>query len=242
MKKRGMIFIDGSNVYHDWNDKSAGVQMDIEKYIELVKSKFPDLDFLRTYYFTTATSSNQDFIKKVNRLPYCEVIAGRVQRKTIDLSKGSGVSCSNCGTKVTGTFITSVDKGTDVNLAVEMLRHGFNHSFDTAVLISRDADFASVVKIIKSLGCNVELVLFTSAKKDAQELTDCVDRVVTIDASDRKKCEMSASTTATATSAPAATTTSATTTAPTTTTSPATTTAPAATTTTSSSGTSAVTT
>lgn len=192
MKKRGMIFIDGSNVYYDWTEKSAGLQMDIAKYIDVVKQKFPDIDFLRTYYFTTATSSNHDFIQKVNRLPYCEVITGRIQNKTIDLSKGSTVTCAGCGATVTGTFTIKTDKGTDVNLAVEMLRHAFNHSFDTAVLISRDADFASVVKIIKSLGCNVELVLFTSAKKYAQELTDCVDRVVTIDAADRKKCEIPA--------------------------------------------------
>lgn len=237
MKKRGMIFIDGSNVYHDWAEKSAGLQMDIAKYIDVVKKKFPEIDFLRTYYFTTATDSNQDFIQKVNRLPYCEVITGRTQRKTIDLSKGSTVTCAGCGATVTGTFTTKVDKGTDVNLAVEMLRHAFNHSFDTAVLISRDADFASVVKIIKSLGCNVELVLFTSAKKYAQELTDCVDRVVTIDANDRKKCEMPAPATP-PTTTPATTATPVTTAASTTASAPATTTSsPASTTVTSTSST-----
>ena len=35
--KQGMIFIDGSNVYFDWNKVNPGTQLDIEKYIELVK-------------------------------------------------------------------------------------------------------------------------------------------------------------------------------------------------------------
>ena len=41
--KKGMIFIDGSNVFFDWGKANPGRQMDIEKYINVVKGKFPDV-------------------------------------------------------------------------------------------------------------------------------------------------------------------------------------------------------
>ncbi|MBO5891511.1 MAG: NYN domain-containing protein [Oscillospiraceae bacterium] len=203
--KKGMIFIDGSNVFYDWHAAKTGTQMDIEKYIDVVKSKFPDTDFVRTYYFTSASPTNTAFLHSVNRLPYCEVITGRLQEKKIKLDR-FGISCPSCGTKITNTITTHVDKGTDVNIAVEMLRHGFNHTYDTAVLVSRDADFASVVKILKTLGINVELVVFDTAQKNAQELTDCVDNVVVLDVTDRKNCEQPTPppSTTTSTAAPAA--------------------------------------
>ena len=191
--RKGMLFIDGSNVYHDWNAGSTGKQLSIEKYIETVKEKFPNLDFIRTYYFTSETASNKSFLHSVNRLPYCEVITGRLQTKKIDLTKHS-VNCPACKNTITSSITTNVDKGTDVNIAVEMLRHGFNDGYDTAILASRDADFSSVVKIIKSLGHNVELVVFETSKEYAHELTDCVDRVVILDGNDRTKCELAAQT------------------------------------------------
>lgn len=229
--KKGMLFIDGSNVYHDWTAGSSGKQLSIEKYIDTVKTKFPDLDFVRTYYFTSEAASNKPFLYSVNRLPYCEVITGRLQAKKIDLKRHS-VDCPNCKNAITSSITTYVDKGTDVNIAVEMLRHSFNNGYDTAILASRDADFASVVRIIKSLSHNVELVVFETAKDYAHELTDCVDRVVILDANDRTNCEAPVST-------PVPTTAPATTVTPSTATSSATTTAPTAATSTGSAATSA---
>lgn len=188
--KKAMFFIDGSNVFFDWNATDSDKKMDLSKYIEVVKSKFSETEFVRTYYFTSETSNNKAFLYEINRLPYCEVITGRLQNKKIKLDKHL-VSCPSCSEGVTGEIVVQVDKGTDVNIAVEMLRHGFNHTFDTAVLASRDADFSSVVKILKSIGCNVELVTFEASKGRAEELMNCVDNVVVLDLEDQKKCEMS---------------------------------------------------
>ena len=85
---------------------------------------------------------------------------------------------------VTGSISVKNDKGTDVNIAVEMLKHAYNNVYDLAVLVSRDADFTGVVKIIKNLGKNVELVLLETSKNNAQELTDTVDNVLVIPSAD----------------------------------------------------------
>ncbi len=187
--KKGMIFIDGSNVFFDWGKANPGKQMDVEKYIDLVKGKYPDIDFIRTYYFTSETATNKAFLQQVNKMPYCEVITGRLQEKTIKIDAKLGIKCPKCNEPIITDFITHTDKGTDVNIAVEMLKHAYEKSYEFAVLISRDADFVGVVKIIKNLGCNVELVLFEAAKGNAQELSASVDRVMLIESFEYPLCE-----------------------------------------------------
>ena len=59
--RKAMIFIDGSNVFFDWNRSNAPKLIDIEKYIQIVKDKYNDIEVLRTYYFATETSTNGGF-------------------------------------------------------------------------------------------------------------------------------------------------------------------------------------
>lgn len=187
--KKGMIFIDGSNVFFDWGKANPGKQMDVEKYIQLVKSKYPNIDFIRTYYFTSETENNKAFLQQINKIPYCQVITGRLQEKPIKIEEKYELKCNKCGASVTGKITTKTDKGTDVNIAVEMLKHAYEKSYDIAILISRDADFVGVAKIIKNLGCNIEIVLFESAKGNAQELSSHVDNVTIITPDECSKCE-----------------------------------------------------
>lgn len=182
--KKGMVFIDGSNVFYDWKKAMPGRQLDIQKYIELVKSKYKEVNVLRTYYFTSQTATNGSFLQQINKIPYTQVVTGRLQNKTIRIDTRAGIKCPNCDKDIVDMFVTQVDKGTDVNIAVEMLKHAYNKAYDIAVLISRDADFTGVVKIIKDLGQNVELVLFEDSKGDAQELSETVDKITLVE-----KCE-----------------------------------------------------
>ena len=158
--------------------------MDIQKYIEYVKGRYADIDIVRTYYFTSQTDKNGPFLQQINIIPYTQVIAGRLQEKTIKIDARAGIRCPKCSEDIENTFVTQVDKGTDVNIAVEMLKHAYNKAYDTAILISRDADFAGVVKIIKDLGLNVELVLFEDSRLEAQELSETVDNITLIEKSE----------------------------------------------------------
>ena len=176
--KKGMLFIDGSNVYYDYR-KSANSKLNIEKYIDYVKRQYEHIDFIRTYYFTSETDTNQGFLQQINQLPYCQVITGHLQKKMVHINETHNLRCC-CGEIATGRIVTHVDKGTDVNIAVEMLKHAYLDTYDTAILSSRDGDFSSVVKIIKNLGKTVELVLLEDFKNSARELTDCVDNVTLI--------------------------------------------------------------
>lgn len=177
--KTAILFIDGANLFYDWRNITNGQSnLDIAGYIELIKTKYPTIEIKRTYYFSSETTSNIGFLQSINRIPYCEVKRGRLQDKQIDLSRHS-VVCS-CGKTINSFVTTKIDKGTDVNIAVEMLKHAYNDSYDVAILVSRDADFSSVVRIVKDLGKVVELVLFDEKKESAKELSDNVDHITII--------------------------------------------------------------
>ena len=74
--KQAMLFIDGSNLFYDWKKANPTDQLDIEKYIDYIKAQHPNVNLIRTYYFTSETASNGAFLKQINRIPFCQVITG----------------------------------------------------------------------------------------------------------------------------------------------------------------------
>lgn len=184
--KRAMIFMDAGNMYHDWQTTAPmGKKMDLEKLIQTILSKFENVELRRTYFFMTRTgdAAQDAFIDRLSYIPYLDLKFGRLQNKPIDLSKFS-ITC-DCGRPIQEkTVYTKVDKGTDVNLAVEMLMHAFRGSYDLAILVSRDADFVRVVQIVKDIGKNVELVLFEGAKEKARELLQIADNKIILSTED----------------------------------------------------------
>lgn len=70
----------------------------------------------------------------------------------------------------------NVEKGTDINIAVDMLSGAFFNAYDVAILISADQDFKKVVETVKGMGKVVELALPTNAR--AGELIKTVDHFI----------------------------------------------------------------
>ena len=112
--KKGMIFIDGSNLYYDYK-KYTGEKVNIKNYINLIKEKFKQLDIIRAYYFTTETENNKIFLQEINKLPYCQVVRGHLQNKVIAINETNNLKCKNCGESVVGEITIKTDKGTDVS-------------------------------------------------------------------------------------------------------------------------------
>ena len=57
------------------------------------------------------------------------------------------------------------------------------------ILKNGDQNFDWVTNILKNLGRNVELVLFEGVKNNAQDLSENVDNVTLIQASEYSNCE-----------------------------------------------------
>ena len=57
----------------------------------------------------------------------------------------------------------NIQKGVDVELACTMMRHAFQNDFDTAILVSGDADFISVIRSVQGMGKCVEVASFSAS-------------------------------------------------------------------------------
>ncbi|MFX5081087.1 NYN domain-containing protein, partial [Acinetobacter baumannii] len=85
---------------------------------------------LRAYYYNAplppedpAAKAHQSFLNYLKRVPYVAVRLGRLERRADGF----------------------VEKGVDIQIAVDMLRLAFVNAYDIAVLVSGDGDFAEVV-------------------------------------------------------------------------------------------------
>jgi len=155
--ERVAIFIDGSNLYHALESNMKRHDLN---FTEFVRKLCGERSLLRTYYYNAlqdvaqrpdAFREQQEFIEGLKKTPYLEVRLG-----TIKTAQG-----------------TQVEKGVDIMLATDVLYYAWNNFYDTAVLVSGDADFAYAFQTVKNMGKHVEVAYFEGAT--SRELLQVAD-------------------------------------------------------------------
>jgi len=146
VKSRVAIFIDGSNLYHSLEDNCKRYDLDFDAFILKLRKGRP---MFRSYYYNVLRDSGrnpqayqdqQKFLSTLYNTPYMDVRLGT--------------------SKLRGD--TSVEKGVDIMLATDMLRLGWDDSYDVAILVSGDGDFAYAVQTVKNMGKHVEVAAFSA--------------------------------------------------------------------------------
>ncbi|TFH37044.1 MAG: NYN domain-containing protein [Dehalococcoidia bacterium] len=155
--ERVAIFIDGSNLYHALEGTLKRHDLDFTQFVAKLCG---DRTLFRTYYYNAlqdvavrpdAFREQQEFLDGLRKTPYLEVRLG-----TIKTAQG-----------------TQVEKGVDIMLGIDLLNCAWNNLYDTAVLVSGDADFAYAVQTVKNMGKHVEVAYFEGAT--ARELLGVAD-------------------------------------------------------------------
>lgn len=156
-----MIFIDGANLYHSLEQECGRTDLDYHKLcLELGARR----NLRRTYYYNARVDQSrapddyadqQRFFAYLRRVPNFEVKLGNLVYSPDSRPR---------------------QKGVDVTLATDMLMHAFRDHYDTAILVSGDADFAYAVQAVKDLGPNVEIALF--GPSSSRVLRDVADEVI----------------------------------------------------------------
>lgn len=144
---RVAVFIDAANVFYA--QKNLGWRISYEK---LKKYFERECTGSRVFLYNAIDPNNTGQIRFVNKLESfgLEVVSRRI--KKIRTSSG-----------------TSIIKGNvDIELSMGMLEH--INSYDTAILMSGDSDFAPVVDKIKRLGKNT--VVISTDRYVSRELLD----------------------------------------------------------------------
>lgn len=168
--ERVAVFIDGSNFYHACKkvlDKNP--KINFESFRDwLVGTR----KLIRTYYYNISLKKEQDpikykaqqrFFETLRKTPYFVVRLGR-------LDKRSGR-----------------EKGVDIKIAMDMLMLAYNNTYDTAILVSGDGDYAHVLEEIKSLGKHVEVAFFWEKECQSYHLRIACDKFIELNSGNFKK-------------------------------------------------------
>jgi uncharacterized LabA/DUF88 family protein len=160
--KKVMIFIDGSNYYNSLKISFNLTKIDIKKLVDfLVK----DNNLVNIYYYSAPLNQikfpekykkQQKYFAKLQNIKRLKLTLGRLEPRD-------------------GTM---VEKGVDVNLAVDMVSCAYNDKFDIAILVSNDADFVPAVLEVQALAKQVYNVIFPKTK--SYHLTKICDESIYI--------------------------------------------------------------
>lgn len=172
--ERVMIFIDGNNLYHDLKEHYNRTDIDFTKFCKKLAGS---RSLIRTYYYNAIVdreheperyARQQRFIESLRALPYFELRFGRLVYFDWPRQR-------------------PIEKGVDVKLSTDMLVHAFRNSYDTAILVSGDTDYAAALQAVKDQGKHVEVALFGD-KGTSQHLREVSDRILNIDRRFMKSC------------------------------------------------------
>jgi uncharacterized LabA/DUF88 family protein len=92
-----------------------------------------------------------DWLESIKNHPYFEVIEGRQEIRTINRIQYD--------VHDPDTY-TTIEKGTDVNMSVQMISKAFQNAYDIAILVSGDTDYIPIVKTLHQIGKTVVLATF----------------------------------------------------------------------------------
>ncbi len=72
-----------------------------------------------------------------------------------------------------------MQKGVDVSLATDILRHGFQNSCEICIVVSGDVDYKDAIDLVKDRGIKVWVCSFKSAL--SPELRRSADKIFLLD-------------------------------------------------------------
>jgi uncharacterized LabA/DUF88 family protein len=163
--ERVCIFIDGSNFYFALKRNNRVTRVD---YYQLsLALAGPDRKLVRTYYYNVAYDKNQfpdkaktqmSFLDSLDRTPYLELRLGRL----------------------VPSFDGNVqERGMDVLIASDMVYYAARKAFDTAIVVTEDAVYSSVLEEVKELGRHIEIATFQDSQ--SRELIRASDLRIPLD-------------------------------------------------------------
>ena len=162
-----IVYVDWFNFYHrivkystyQWLDISMLFKSMLRSEHEIVKIKFFTAKLKVLNNDLSALQEQENYHNAIKTyIPNVEFYFGKFIQKTVQVPPHIRKSFPGLD-----KFNSFEEKGTDVNLAIEMLNDSWLNKFDCAVLLSNDGDFAGVLEKIKSRK-NTVVGLFTPGK------------------------------------------------------------------------------
>ncbi|MDE0593085.1 MAG: NYN domain-containing protein [Dehalococcoidia bacterium] len=158
---RVMVFIDGSNLYHVLSQACGRHDLQFDKFaMKLANGR----KLQRIYYYNIRQESDSNpnvgveqakFLESMYDTPYVEVRLGIWKQR--------------------GEIM--VEKGVDVMLATDLVTNAYNDHYDTAIVVSGDADFYPALQAVKDVGKHIEVAAFDmNMSAESARVSDVVQK------------------------------------------------------------------
>lgn len=147
-KEKTWVYIDSFNLYYgalQKNGKRGLKWLDLESWLEKVLTQN---EVEKIKYFTARVSGRYDPTAPVRQSTYFRALR---TRQTVELIEGRFLFKRQkiyINDDVDLFAKVAEEKGTDVNLAAQLVADAYKHSFETAVVVSSDSDLAGAIKIV----------------------------------------------------------------------------------------------
>lgn len=154
------VYIDGFNMYYGCYRPPAPSSWAKYKWLDLEKfcdRLFPNNEIVAVKYYTADVSNRppdnmqndrqQAYFKALSTLNRVEMIRGHF----LGPRKRRMPQCDANGTALGNTVwvLKTEEKGSDVNLAVDLLHDCINGCYECAVVVSNDSDLARAIRIVR---------------------------------------------------------------------------------------------
>ena len=181
-KRRVIAYIDGFNLFYSCLKGTKNKWLDLEKLVSSLMQPGDELVAIR--YFTAKVSSNENEPEKalkqqiyLEALGFNPKIKIKLGRFSIHTTKMPDAKAWGKGKIKMIEVIKTEEKGTDVNLAVQMVADAKDNLFDYAMLFSNDSDMSYAIQIAKQQ-CKKQIGLFIA--RDAVSYKSLKDHVLHI--------------------------------------------------------------
>lgn len=183
-----MIFIDFQNFdinmheYYKKNPKLTEPKITYPKLAKELSNKIhlQDIHLIKTFLFAYKPCDDlmklpqygnfYNWLNGMKNKPYIEVIEGSQVIRQINKAVPINIADSS-------TYITE-EKGTDINIAVNMISKAYTNAYDVAVLVSGDTDYVPVVNQLHNIGKIV--VLATLPHQNVKKYNGLYDQHIKI--------------------------------------------------------------
>ncbi len=152
---RANVYVDGFNLYYGCLRKTPYRWLDLSKLCNFLLPKSATLNEIKC--FTALVSARphnpqqdirqQTYIRALQTIPNLSVILGQFLSHPIRMHLAHPPATGSQSVEV----IKTEEKGSDVNLATEILIDGFLKRYDMAILVSNDSDLFAPINAVSNI-------------------------------------------------------------------------------------------
>lgn len=168
-------YVDGFNLYNGALIRSSWKWLDLQKLCRILLRD--EINHIK--YFTAKVNARVNdpdqpkrqmiYWRALRTIPSLEIIEGQFMTRRVHLPLASSIDQleASSGQGISKPefveVLRSEEKGTDVNLAVHLVKDAFLNRYEAALIISNDSDLLEAVNTVREIGKTV--IIYTPHRK-----------------------------------------------------------------------------